>query len=199
MRQEINLLSAQLQPPAQWLSLNALLRVVGGVAVVLAMTSGVEFARSRAAAGELAQLQHDTAQTSARNEAERAARDNDPATAALKSDLAALTAEQRGNAQLLAAVTDRNLTNSRGFAPYFEALARHHRDGLWLSRVAIDAETGSIDLAGHALEADLVPAWLQQLRDTAVFAQSVFSSLTVAAAEATARDDAVGFSVRGRQ
>lgn len=199
MRQEVNLLSAELQPPKQWLSLGELLCVIGAVAVVLAVTSGVQSVRAHAAVAALAQLQHDIAQTSARNEAARAARDNDPATAALKSDIAALAAEQRNNAQLLATVTGRNLTNATGFAPYLEALARNHRDGLWLNKVAIDADTGSIDLAGRALEADLVPEWLQQLHDRSVFAKSVFSGLTLAAAEATATDDAVGFSVRGRQ
>lgn len=49
-----------------------------------------------------------------------------------------------------------------GFANRLEALARRHVDGVWLDHVSL-AATGIANLRGDALDADLVPRYLQEL------------------------------------
>jgi Tfp pilus assembly protein PilN len=53
---------------------------------------------------------------------------------------------------------------SEGYSDLLRALARVSVDGVWLTRVSFSADGGELSLAGRALRADLVPAYLERLR-----------------------------------
>ena len=194
MKQQINLLSADLLPPREWLGFNLFVAIVGGVALTLALLSGAQGARAAYTRSAISAMHREVGALLARNESVRVRRENDPALRALTGAIAALAAERRSNERLLTLVGNGHNARATGFATYFEALARSHVDGLWLNKVVIDADAHNIDLAGEARAPDQVPAWLIRLRDSSAFAKSIFSGLALTYVPA---DDNVGFSVRG--
>ena len=203
MRQEVNLLGAELVPRAEWLSIGQFLGLVLGTGLLLAAASGVQLVRTAQAGAMLTDTQRALASLHGNNEVTKHQRDHDPMVQALRNEIDALTQAQQSNGRLLALIGGQSTTNAGGFATYFEALARNHLEGVWLSKVAIDGNTGSIDLAGQATEPNAVPTWLNQLRDSSVFAKSVFSGLAVTAAapaepgKGEAVSNGVGFTVQG--
>lgn len=61
---------------------------------------------------------------------------------------------------------------SEGYSGILRALARVSVEGVWLTRVEFSEDSGELSLAGRALRADLVPAYLARLRlDPALRAQ----------------------------
>jgi len=50
-----------------------------------------------------------------------------------------------------------------GFSTRLEALARRHVEGVWLDRLVLGSDTAKMNLSGSALDADLVPRYLQNL------------------------------------
>jgi hypothetical protein len=53
---------------------------------------------------------------------------------------------------------------SEGYSAMLRALARVSIEGVWLTRVEFSESSGELSLAGRALRADLVPAYLARLR-----------------------------------
>jgi Tfp pilus assembly protein PilN len=53
---------------------------------------------------------------------------------------------------------------SEGYSEMLRALARVSVEGVWLTRVEFSEDSGELSLAGRALRADLVPAYLARLR-----------------------------------
>lgn len=81
----------------------------------------------------------------------------------LEAELERLNDKLGAQHELLDALRDEPLSDSDGFSPQLAALARAHRDGVWLTELAIDGTTGAIELAGRALSADRVAAYLKML------------------------------------
>ena len=196
MRQQVNLLSADLLPAREWLTFNQFAGVVGATVLALGLTSAAQGARHAYLTAALVTTQQQVAALQTDNAAQRLAREADPEVRSLLASLAALAVEREHDERLLAVVGDRHAADAGGFAGYFEALARNHEAGLWLSKVAIDANSRDIELAGTARDAEEVPAWLGRLRVSPAFATSVFSGLVLTAAPV---EDEIGFSVRGNQ
>ena len=98
---------------------------------------------------------------------------------------AALTA-QAGDAETQLAALRRvaqmvqggDLGNARGYAEYFRALGRQHRDGLWLTGITFDVGT-AMSLQGRALDATLVPAYIARLTQEAVLRGKAFGNLQI--------------------
>lgn len=67
--------------------------------------------------------------------------------------------------------------NTRGFSSHFEALAREHIDGAWLTRIEISGGGTSLGLRGITFSADLVPVYLQRLLQEQVFSETSFNVL----------------------
>jgi len=98
---------------------------------------------------------------------------------------AALTA-QAGDAETQLAALRRvaqmvqggDLGNARGYAEYFRALGRQHRDGLWLTGVTLDVGA-AMSLQGRALDATLVPAYIGRLTHEPVLQGKAFGNLQI--------------------
>lgn len=67
--------------------------------------------------------------------------------------------------------------NTRGFSGHFEALAREHVNGAWLTTIEISDGGTSLVLKGTTFSADLVPEYLQRLLREQVFAETSFNVL----------------------
>ena len=98
---------------------------------------------------------------------------------------AALTA-QAGDAEAQLAALRRvaqivqsgDLGNARGYAEYFRALGRQHREGLWLTGITFDVGT-AMSLQGRALDATLVPAYIARLTREPVLQGKAFGNLQI--------------------
>lgn len=68
---------------------------------------------------------------------------------------------------------------SEGYSGILRALARVSVEGVWLTRVDFAEESGELSLAGRALRADLVPAYLARLRTDPALRTQEFGRLEV--------------------
>lgn len=82
------------------------------------------------------------------------------AEAAADDELARLDEQIRARSALLERVDRLAFATAGGFGDTFEALARQNVPGLWLTGVRLDQD-GSTEIRGAALDAELVPRYLQ--------------------------------------
>jgi MSHA biogenesis protein MshI len=66
-----------------------------------------------------------------------------------------------------------------GFAARLEALARRHVDGVWLDHMVLSGTNGSMTLGGAALDADIIPVYLQSLGNEPVLAGTRFDEFVI--------------------
>jgi hypothetical protein len=67
----------------------------------------------------------------------------------------------------------------RGFSGYFRALARQDLEGIWLTNIVIGNGGATIGLQGNALQAELVPQYMQRLGQEAVMKGKSFATLEI--------------------
>jgi hypothetical protein len=67
--------------------------------------------------------------------------------------------------------------SATGFSEIMRALARQSIDGLWLTGFTIDSGGAELSLAGRALDADLLPAYITRLGGEAVMRGRAFAAL----------------------
>jgi Tfp pilus assembly protein PilN len=73
---------------------------------------------------------------------------------------------------------------SEGYSGTLRALARVSVEGVWLTRIELSEDSGELSLAGRALRADLVPAYLARLRTDPSLRTQEFTRLEVTRAAA---------------
>jgi MSHA biogenesis protein MshI len=91
--------------------------------------------------------------------------------------------------RLSSAVTDRERAlkilqaggagRTSGFATRLEALARRHVDGVWIDHMVLSGTNGSMTLSGAALDAGIVPVYLQSLGVEPVLAGTRFDEFVI--------------------
>jgi len=96
--------------------------------------------------------------------------------AALSADIATLEAELAGAKQHMEALQGGAIGTQRGFSEYMRTFSRQALNGLWLTGFRISG-AGEMTLHGRALEADLIPAYIQRLTREEVLKGQVFSGL----------------------
>ena len=95
---------------------------------------------------------------------------------------------------VLSLVQGSTLGDSRGFSRYLRSLARQDTDGLWLTHISLSALGDKTRLEGHALRADLVPAYLQSLAEEPPFSTQRFHQFQIDGPQQSA-DGIVTFSM----
>jgi len=103
--------------------------------------------------------------------------------AALSADIAKLEAQLAGAKQHMEALQGGAIGTQRGFSEYMRAFSRQTLNGLWLTGFKISG-AGELALHGRALEADLIPAYIQRLTREEVLKGRVFSGLELRQPEA---------------
>lgn len=99
----------------------------------------------------------------------------------MRQDESLIAANQRLNKTLTArqnmiSTLDRVVVKeAEGFSHSLIALARQKQDGLWLSSIILGGAGNQVILKGLTQKADLVPAYLQKLRDEPSFLGKNFS------------------------
>ncbi|GGC11049.1 MSHA biogenesis protein MshI [Pseudoduganella buxea] len=179
MSQQINLFNPRFQKQKRYLTAPALAMMLG-VALFGSLAFAVA-ARGRMASleAEAAQVRTQLQQAETRKQAALAAlapRQKDPGVAL---QLATAEAQNRALHGVAAILEQNRVGNPRGYSEYFQALARSRVNGLWLTGVQIDGAAADIGLRGRALQAELLPGYLDGLARQPVLQGKAFGHVEI--------------------
>lgn len=102
--------------------------------------------------------------------------------AALEARVAQLNSELTKRTRALEVLRSGIAGQPQGFATRLEALARGHLEGVWLDRLVLTGaagERGNLRLEGAAIDADLVPRYLQSLATENVLSGVRFAQFAI--------------------
>lgn len=102
----------------------------------------------------------------------------------LQGRIQQLSAQLAAREHALALLQSGAVGSTSGFSAQLAALARHPMTGLWLRRIAVSDLTGSMSLAGEAIDPDRVPRYLRSLASEHVLAGLRFDRLVIERPEA---------------
>jgi len=177
MHQQVNLYQPVFRKQQKVFSAMTLAQMAGAVLLMLVLILG--HARWTLAdlekSADSLQTQHDqlVAQVAALEEALRT-----PDTDALDADIERLRANIEQRQLLLAQFEQLLIQHKGGFARQFQALAEQSLRGLWLEGVSLNS-AGQIEVRGTALDAKLVPLYLQQLAKQQSLAHGSFETVSM--------------------
>jgi len=179
MSQQINLYSPIFRKQTKVFSATTMLQGVGLIALVVAV-----FYYYMSAQSSLLELRAAESARQLRSELERlkvyGAHESPAERAkALAERKKVLEDKLAGQGQAWQALKEGAFGRSEGYSGMLRALARVSVEGVWLTRVEFAEESGELSLAGRALRADLVPAYLAQLRADPALRKQEFARLEV--------------------
>jgi Tfp pilus assembly protein PilN len=179
MSQQINLYSPIFRRQTKVFSATTMLQGLGLIALVIAV-----FYYYMAAQSSLLELGAAQSEQQLKSELERlkvyGARESPAERLKMLAERRkALEATLSTHAQALEGLKAGAFGRSEGYSGMLRALARVSVDGVWLTRVEFSQDGGELSLAGRALRADLVPAYLAQLRRDPMLREQEFAHLEV--------------------
>ncbi len=101
----------------------------------------------------------------------------------LRARIDTLEAEVIAVERTAARVATGLLARSAGFSAPLQALARTTAEGVWLTAITIDNDSGSLTLEGRALAAERVPAFIAGLGRDELLARTPFAALELKAVQ----------------
>lgn len=183
MMRQINLFNPALLPKKHYVSAKSALQLLGVVLLAL----GAFIAYNKIASDRLhAQLAQNAKQlANLQGQLQKMNSEFAPRQKSLTLEQDVQSAEQRlqGIRQLQTALVGGNFGSTTGYAVTMSALARQTTPGVWLTGLDVDAGNSNIALHGRALQAGLLPQYVQSLRSEASFQGKSFASLDVSLAK----------------
>lgn len=85
----------------------------------------------------------------------------------------------KGRNELVRLMESGTLGRTQGFSAQMRAFARQSLDGLWLTRVHLNADGSEMEIAGRALKAELLPVYIHRLNSEQIFQGQNFAALNV--------------------
>jgi hypothetical protein len=82
--------------------------------------------------------------------------------------------------QVMQVLTTQRFGNTDGFTEHVKGLARQRIDGMWLTDVSISNGGEHLGMKGQALQAELLPRYLQRLSSEEAFLGKSFKTLNIA-------------------
>ncbi len=194
MRQEVNLLIAELLPPVERLPLWQVGAAMGGWLAILAGVSAWDAYQTTDAEQELALLQKRSAAAEVEVTRLSVVNDRSQERAALSTELERLLAQREDHLRLLDAMNSESESIGRGtFSSYLTGVAESHVPGLWITGITVDFRNDTLLIRGAAQQPVHVPGFVTQLRASSAFAGTTLDGIQVRA-EA---EGGVGFELRG--
>lgn len=95
----------------------------------------------------------------------------------IEDELLALQTELKYQKQALDSLQKGGFGNTSGYSEYLRAFARQGVDGLWLTGFTIAGAGNEIQLRGRALQPELVPAYINRLKQEPSMKGKAFSAL----------------------
>lgn len=194
MRQEINLLVADLLPPVERLPLWQVGAAIGICAVLLAGVSAYDQIHIAQAKSELAVVKKRIVAADVEVNRLAVVNDRSDERAALTTELERLLGQQQAQARVLDVMDRETDSIGRGsFSSYLTGVAESHVPGLWITGITVDFRTDTLLIRGAAQQPTHVPGFVSQLRTSSAFAGTTLDGIQVRA------DDAggVGFELKG--
>jgi hypothetical protein len=191
MSQQINLYRDDLRPLQILLPARLMLGLVGALVVLLLLVWFVTVLRVWSAEAELADLKHRQAaqqQQIMQITEQLAQRVKSPV---LEQQVRRLERDLDLKRQLLAVVSGESEGNSGGFSAQLAGLGRHQRDGLWFTHIGFSDGGSGLRLEGRALDARLLPAYLQDLAAEPAYLGKEFTTFWMRRPEDDTRMDFV--------
>lgn len=174
--QRINLYQSQIKPRRDRFDTRRLALLLALLAFGLAAIGGFQAWQLRQAEAQLASVNAEreaaseqVAQLQARLEDEPG---RDARTQRLRNELAAKRA-------LLDYLQEGAFAERAGFSGYLDGLAEHIVEGVWLNRIVLAAGGDRLQLDGHALEPERVPALITALGQASAYEGRNFRRLAI--------------------
>jgi cell division protein FtsB len=174
MTQQVNLLAPMFRKQRALFSARVSLAICALVTLALALIYVASAWRGSALAGEQARLEQQRNDITARLNELAAQFQGNSRNKSLDQQVEKLAMERDRKLQALAALSQRELGNTRGFSPHFVGLARQRLNGLWLTKIEVSAAGTQMALEGVTLSEELIPQYLQKLGGEQVFAGTAF-------------------------
>ena len=181
--QQVNLLSDDLKPSREIVSVRQSGVAVGVFAAALLIVSVVQGVRIYGYDAERRQLDAQLASLKVVTERLKSP-ERQAAKKKLEQRIRELQAEVESRRVSLAALDGGAVLPRDGFAGYFEDLSERAVEGLWLTSISLDHGGQVVELAGRATEATRVPELLNALADDTRFDGKRFEQLMLTADEA---------------
>ena len=97
----------------------------------------------------------------------------------LAAEIAQASADIAALKRVEMVLTQGSLGNTEGYSEYFRVFARQNVSGLWLLRVSIIGAGLDMSLHGRAMQAALIPAYIQRLTGERVMQGTSFAELQI--------------------
>lgn len=179
MSQQINLFNPIFLKQKKHFSAVAMAQGLGLIllgSVVVAVYARFETASlEREAAATAAQLNATKAQL-AKVSAEYAPRQTDKA---LEEEIRRLDAELKSQQQAFDIIKGGDLGNTKGYSEYLRAFSRQIGSGVWLTGFSVRGNGAEIDMRGRATKPELVPAYINRLKQEPVMQGKSFATLSM--------------------
>lgn len=184
-RQQINLYQPIFRKQRQTFSARVIFAITGAVSVALLAIHGLGW-------WQVTRLETEAAQLEGRARALEARLASVDQTGAIErrkeidAKIEHMNDAWLAQQRLVEVLHEQPLSSTQGFSRYLAALARRHTKGLWLTEVSINGRTAAIELAGRALEPELVPEYLQSLSHEPALSGQRFDRLEIERSEGEA-------------
>ena len=179
MKQQINLYQPVFREPKEAFSAIAMLPVFAVSLAVLSAWYGYEFYQLRhfeaEQAATMTNLNHMRGRVA---ELEAKQREQTPSKL-LDSEIRRASREVDRRIQIVDVLSKGSFGNTRGFSKQFEALARQHVDGSWLTSINLHGGGLFVSLKGMTHAPELVPIYLQRLLTEDAFADVAFNVMAL--------------------
>ena len=179
MSQQINLFNPIFLKEKKYFSALAMLQALGLIMVGILLLFAYSTYQSRSlnqdavnAAAQLASAQKQLAKMNA----EYGARKKNQS---LEDELKKAQQEQAALQEALARLQNEEFGNRKGHSPYLRAFSRQIIDGVWLTGFSIDGGGNAIGIQGRAIQAELIPAYINRLKQESVIQGKSFATLEI--------------------
>jgi Fimbrial assembly protein (PilN) len=194
MHQQVNLYEPIFRAEHRYFSARTIVVSLGVIAAGLAAITAFSWWRVTALERDLHQLESQANSQSSLASLATATLAQGESLGVIETRVAALSKELDRRQQALRYLVSGKAGVRLGFSNRMAALARRHVDGLWLTGVTLTSMQGQLALSGIALNADLVPAYLESLAAEPALAGARLDQFEIVAPKDTDRAG-VDFSV----
>lgn len=185
--QQVNLYQPMFRQQKKIFSAVTMLQITGFFVVVLGAIYAWNVRSLAPFREELDKASVEFGRLTARIEQVRVKMPGEAETRLLEQEISRLTQELKYRRQLREALAAGAFGNMDGFSGYFEALARGHVDGAWLTGIMIAQGGVQLNLSGLTIDPELVPLYIKRLAASQIFHSRGFNVLELARSEQEAQ------------
>lgn len=180
MMQQVNLFQPMFRQQKKIFSAATMLQIVLFFAVVLGAVYAYTLTRLEPFRNELARVEGEFEKLTRQIELHRARFPTREKSKLLEQEVERLSVEVAFQRRLKEALSSGSFGNAAGFSDHFEALARGHVEGSWLTRILLANGGANVSLSGKTVDPELVPVYIRRLAESPEFSKRAFNVLELA-------------------